>query len=643
MSDTILYIALRVAVVLMRPVPLRVWLFLARGGGGLYYYAAGGKNRKALANLKIAFRSYPKARLKRILRGMYIRLAQNFVEAMYLPFLDATTIRENVRISDEGVLDEAKQNNRPLIFLGAHAGSWELSNAACAGLFPRGCYAMLAQPQTRYKKCDGYLNGLRSAQGIRVIRVDELRALIQHMSAGRVLGTIVDHGGQDGIAVEFFSKLAMTPVGGIRLAKKTGAQIILAFMRRIRGPLHEILLKPYSLMTTGNSAEDLKSNLRNINKIFEDWIAQYPEEYLWFYKRWKNSPQKNVLILSDGKLGHVKQSWSCADALTQMGFVVKAQTVEVKYRGTGFWAQGFALLSRILGARGSLPFLSFFLEKSSYEKMMHGAYDMVISAGSSLSAVNQALAFENNARSVAIMRPGILPFSRFDLVIMPRHDRPPKKKNVLSVIGSISAGTPVSARIDFKKLLMTMPELQNFERSDKPKIGVLIGGDSKNYSFSAEMVDFLSSQLKKFLGECEGSIFLTTSRRTPIAVVRTLSAHFKGDAACKLFVNAGEFNPEGTVGGIFHVSDCLIVSGESISMVSEAVASGKPTVVFEPHRLVKDNKVAMFLNELDQGGQIYLVKCNEIYDKLRWVISKNPKNPALDTQRTVMEGLKGIV
>jgi lauroyl/myristoyl acyltransferase/mitochondrial fission protein ELM1 len=643
MNDTILYIALKTARVFMRPVPLKAWLFLARGGGRLYYYAAGKKNRKALAHLKIALGSYSQAQRKRILKGAYIRLAQNFAEALYLPFLNAGTIRKNVRIADERVLDEVRQARRPLIFLGAHAGSWELSNAACAGMFAAGSYVMLAQPQTRYKKCDSYLNAVRGAQGIRVIRVDELKALIQHMTPGHVLGTIADHGGRDGIAVEFFSKLAMTPVGSIRLAKKTGSQIVLAFMRRVRGPLHEILIRPYSLVTTADPAEDLKANLRNINKIFEDWITQYPEEYLWSYKRWKNSPQKNVLVLSDAKLGHVKQSWACVDVLATMGFEVKTQTIEVKYKAGAFRARYFALLSRILGPRGSLFLLPFFLEKNCYKKMMQGAYDMVVSAGASLSAVNQALAFENNARSVAIMRPGILPLSRFDLVIMPRHDRPPKKKNVLSVIGSINAVTPESVRIDFEKLLVTRPELRSFERSDRPKIGVLIGGDSKNYSFSEEMVDFFSGQLKKFLGDCAGSVFMTTSRRTPDAVVRILAAHFKDDAACKLFVHAGAFNPEGTVGGIFHVSDCLIVSGESISMVSEAVASGKPTIVFEPHCLVPDNKVAQFLNELDRGGQIYLVTCKVLYDKLCWVISKNPKNPALDTQRVVMEGLKGIV
>ena len=70
-----------------------------------------------------------------------------------------------------------------------------------------------------------------------------------------------------------------------------------------------------------------------------------------------------------------------------------------------------------------------------------------------------------------------------------------------------------------------------------------------------------------------------------------LKKYFKDDPRCKLFVDAAEDNPDGTVGGIFYLSDTVIVSGESISMVSEAASSGKVVLVFEPHPRKKKNKV----------------------------------------------------
>jgi len=44
------------------------------------------------------------------------------------------------------------------------------------------------------------------------------------------------------------------------------------------------------------------------NSILERYIRKYPHEYFWFYKIWKYSNLKPVVILSDGKTGHIRQS-----------------------------------------------------------------------------------------------------------------------------------------------------------------------------------------------------------------------------------------------------------------------------------------------------------------------------------------------
>ncbi len=641
-NDYILYVTLKSAIIFMRLAPVNAWLFLARLAGRIYYYFAGKKNRRAYANLKIALGSIKDARRKRIIKDMYVCFAQNLVEAMSLKFMDENYIRQHVRINDIRLIEEAKKAGSSIIFLGSHAGSWELSNAACAALFPKGSYAMLAQPQSKHKKLDSYLNRLREEKGVGVIRVDQLKDLIRHLSSGNVLGTIADHGGQDGIPVEFFGKLAMTPVGGVRLAKKAKARIILAFMRRTKGPYHELLLRQYSLVSTGNEADDMKTNLLNINRIFQEWITQYPQEYLWFYKRWKHSPQKDILILSDGKIGHLKQSLACVDVFKDMGFVVKSRVVEVDFKG-GIHARVFAILSFILGPRLLRSVLRVFIKNEIVGKLTGSAYDIVISAGSSLAPVNSAVSFDNNAVSVAIMKPGIEPLSRFNLVIMPTHDRPPERKNVMHLVGSLNAVSSGKIKEDFDKLVSWKPELREYEKANVPKIGLLLGGDSKNYTITKEMSDFLCLQIKRFLDETNGMVFITTSRRTPDTVVKVFESYFKNELCCRLFIVASEFNPEGTVGGIFHLSDYIIVSGESISMVSEAAASGKYTLAFEPHCQVPDNKVQRFLQAMSENGSIYFVKLNEIYNKLLFISRSKPEIKPLDTRRAVLEGFKKIL
>jgi mitochondrial fission protein ELM1 len=85
------------------------------------------------------------------------------------------------------------------------------------------------------------------------------------------------------------------------------------------------------------------------------------------------------------------------------------------------------------------------------------------------------------------------------------------------------------------------------------------------------------------LGFCRrngAELLVTTSRRTPSAVERVIKEALKDEPVCKMLVIASESNPGGTVNGILHLSSLVVVSAESISMVSEAISSGKRTIVF---------------------------------------------------------------
>lgn len=643
MKDSILYITLRIFIFLMRFLPIEAWLFLARRLGWLYYYFAGRQNQKALKNLKIAFGKKPFVEYKKIIQQMHMQFAQNFFETLYLSYIDESYVKKYIKFKGFDCVEGALAYKRGIIFLGVHAGSWELSNAACALLLKENRYAMLSQPQSKHKKIDGLLNALRESKGVHVIRVDELKKLVSHLSANNILGTIADHGGQDGMAVEFFSKLAMTPVGSVKLAKKLGAKIIIAFMRRVHGPYHEIIFSPYELSVSADTAVDLKNNLTQINRIFQGHIRYFPCEYLWFYKRWKHSPQKDILVLNDGKSGHLNQSLALARLIQDSVSLATVKVVCVRYKNL-FCARLLALVVFCFGSRAGKYFLFFTAARQTRLALFEKDYDIVISAGSIVAALNLVASFELMAQSFAIMRPGIFSVSRFNMVVAPGHDRLPKKKNVLFIAGSVNVVSADSIKRDFKELCRVKSELRPLEFAAILKIGLLIGGDSKNYELTPELIDFLCLQIKKFSESQNVLLFLTTSRRTPEKATRVLEAHFKtDDSICRLFVDAARDNPPGAVGGILHLSDIVIVSGESISMVSEAAASGKYVVVFEPRRKIADNKVEKFLNLMAQKGYVFLSKLKDIDETLMWIIHAKPQNAFFDAQGVIKEKLKQVL
>lgn len=640
MLDSVLYVLFRSWVGVMRFLPLEAWLATARFAADIYRILDGRRRRRAAVHIKMAFPHKTPLERKRILVAMYRNFAQSIVETLYLPYMDASFVGRHVEISGWDIFQKAEAKGKGVVFLGCHAGSWELSNIACAFLIGGGRYAMLARPQGKTRKIDAFLNSLRTSKGCGVIRVNELKKMVEHLSQNKVLGSVADHGGREGVLVPFFGKTAKTPTGTVKLAKKFGSPIILAFMHRKHGANHQMFLEAFRSSGDGSDEKSLAIDLTAINAVFEKWIRLYPEEYLWFFKRWKYSSQRRVLILSDGKAGHVKQSQALANMVRDLGFETEIRTAEVRFR-TRASAAGLAVIARFLGAGAARACLRFFLDKRTYDEVMRDVFDVVISAGSSLAAVNIAVAHENDAAAIAIMKPGLLSYGQLDLVVMPEHDRPPKKENVVIITGSLHDVSAASMNRDYEMLLTRRP--QAAQRSGGPKIGLLVGGNSRYYAIGESLAEVLVSGLRRLQQETAASLLVTTSRRTPEPVVRMLREAFASREDCKLFVDAARDNPPGTVGGILYTSDILIVSGESISMVSEAVASAKPVVVFEPERLAGDNKVRRFLEKMQADGRIYLVKTSGIYDKLSWIIRTKPLAVKMDTRAGVVEALKGII
>jgi lauroyl/myristoyl acyltransferase/mitochondrial fission protein ELM1 len=627
---------------MMRLLPLKAWLAIARRSADVYRFCDGRRRRRAAVHIKMAFPDKSPVERRRILVAMYRNFAQNIVETLYLPYMDASFVRRHVAISGWDIFQAAETKAKGVVFLGCHAGSWELSNIACAFLNGSGRYAMLARPQGKTKKIDAFLNDLRTSKGCGVIRVNELKKMVEHLAQNKVLGSVADHGGREGVLVPFFGKTAKTPTGTVKLAKKLGAPIILAFMHRKHADEHELFLEAFHPSGDGCDEKSLAADLAAINAVFERWIRLYPGEYLWFYRRWKYSSQRRILILSDGKAGHVKQSQALASMVRELGFETQIRTAEIEFK-TRFSSGALAVIARILGAGAARACLRFFLDARTYDEVTREAFDVVVSAGSSLAAVNIAVAYENDGVSVAVMKPGLLRYGQLDLVVMPEHDRPPEKKNVVVIAGSLNGISAESMKKDYEMLLSRRPQVASAEHTHSPKIGLLVGGDSRHYVIDESLAGVLVSQVQRILKETGACLFMTTSRRTAEPVVRMLQGAFASQENCKLFVDAAKDNPAGTVGGILYAADILVVSGESISMVSEAVASAKPVVVFEPQRLTECNKVRRFLEKMQEAGRIYLVKTSGIYDKLSWIIRTKPIAAKVDTHAGVVEALKRVI
>jgi len=279
------------------------------------------------------------------------------------------------------------------------------------------------------------------------------------------------------------------------------------------------------------------------------------------------------------------------------------------------------------------------LDKDTYETLMKTYSDFVVSCGSSLSAVNIFMSKENNAKNVIVMKPGIfMGLRKFSLALIPEHDRPVDRKNIVRT--------------------MLAPNLINEEKTHRDgellsrrvhtgatgAVGVFIGGDNPEYALTREIALSVAQNLTGFCDKSGAGILLTTSRRTPKEAEDLFKDKSVSSGHFKLLVVANEKNPPETVGGILSLSKVIVVSSESISMISEAVASGKPVVVFRLARkkagIAKHERA---VGVLEKNGYITVCEAADLESTLLHVWSNPPATKRLDDNDRILKAVGRLI
>ena len=238
------------------------------------------------------------------------------------------------------------------------------------------------------------------------------------------------------------------------------------------------------------------------------------------------------------------------------------------------------------------------------------------------------------------MKPPLLSLRNFDLNIIPEHDKPPRRENVVKTLGMPNLISPKKMADDFR-LLERMSILGN-----KKNIGLFIGGDNKNYSLDQQIIIDVLDSVISAARELDANILATTSRRTSDEVGNLLKMKLGKDELAKLVIIAAERNPEWTVGGILGASSVIVVSGESTSMLSEAASAGRHVIAFWPRRkapLVAANKHEVFLRKLSSKGFIRLSGVKELKENIVGLMESDEEPKRLNDNEKVYEAVKRIV
>jgi mitochondrial fission protein ELM1 len=195
--------------------------------------------------------------------------------------------------------------------------------------------------------------------------------------------------------------------------------------------------------------------------------------------------------------------------------------------------------------------------------------DVVIGTGRQAAPLSLALRRASGGRSFTVqMQNPTLPPERFDVVVASEHDKL-RGNNVIVVLGSMHRVT--------KRLLAEAAERYRgrYAALARPLVAVLIGGSNGRYRLGPATARAIGAALRALADKGSG-IALTFSRRTGAENEAQIRNALAGSGA-DVWDGSGD-NP---YLGMLGLADALLVTADSVNMVSEALATGKPVHVIE--------------------------------------------------------------
>lgn len=265
-------------------------------------------------------------------------------------------------------------------------------------------------------------------------------------------------------------------------------------------------------------------------------------------------PPHTAWVISDGAAGNERQALALASAL---GVPARVMTLPLRAPWAWFAPRRFPGGRLALGAR----------DRESFDAPWPG---IAIGCGRGAALLTRMLRglSGGDCYTVQILDPRIDP-RHWDAVVAPAHDRL-HGANVLTTLGSLNP-------IDDAWLASGREAFADFEALPRPRVALLVGGPGRGIEFDDALADKLIDVVTR--AAHGGSVLASTSRRTPPAFAERLRSAFAGRPG--LFWNGHGTNP---YPGILGWADRIVVTPDSVNMLSEACATGVPvhTVTTRP-------------------------------------------------------------
>ncbi len=233
----------------------------------------------------------------------------------------------------------------------------------------------------------------------------------------------------------------------------------------------------------------------------------------------------------------------------------------------------------------------------------------------------------DNALHIQLMNPRFnWSNTNIDLITIPMHDNYKNRINTLVTIGSAN-------KFSNKYLKeLRQKNIAHYKQLTHPIIFCIIGGNTNNHKLTFDMANKVLNKALEITGK-KGTILITTSRRTEKNVINKIDVVYNTINNNKLIFHPSISNNKNPYEIFMSFADEIIVTGDSISMISEACSTQIPVRIFSSINLCSEKHLSF---------HDYLIKNNYAVSFDDVLITTN-KRRELNTSKKIAAKIKELI
>lgn len=268
---------------LLVQLPWRLQMWLGKQFGLLMYYALPKRRLICCINLELAFPELSPQQRQWLTREHFISLGRGLLETALSWWGNDQKLAQQTVIEGMEHLQAAMQHGG-VVLLSAHFTSLELGGRILAQYAPlHVIYRPHQNPLIEWR-----VARLRSKRYGKAIPRDNIRDMIRSLQQGHVVWYAQDQnfGHKNSVFAPFFNILAATNTATSRLAKLGNAQVVPFFTLRTATGYRLRFLPALENFPSPAILDDTT----RINCLIEQQVREFPAQYLWTHRRYKDAP-----------------------------------------------------------------------------------------------------------------------------------------------------------------------------------------------------------------------------------------------------------------------------------------------------------------------------------------------------------------